>query len=165
MDRIKALADRARTVQDSMNRWIRQSLEYNSGEVMERQYAQLAGGKASGGQDLRPYYSEDKYFRTKAEMESYRNYKWSINNRLWVQPDRPRNPDAPNLFINGKFWSELDAFFTDEAMTIDGKTSYAKDIVNKYGLSSFGLDAYNRAFMADNVVRPYLIMRLRETLL
>ena len=163
MDRIKALADRARTAQDSMNRWIRQSLEYNSGEVMERQYAQLAGGKASDGQDLRPYYSEDKYFRTKAEMEWYRNWKRTVN--PWVQPDRPRNPDAPNLFINGKFWSELDTFFTDEAMTIDGRTSYAKDIVNKYGLSSFGLDAYNRAFMSDNVVRPYLIMRLRETLL
>lgn len=163
MEMIQSLIRRVQTAQDSMGRWTREALQSDVDGIMRMQYEQLAEGKASSGQDLRPYYSEDSYFKTKAQSDWYRDWKRSIVPA--VVPLRPRNPDAPNLYINGKFWNELAVTFSDEAMTVDGGTDYARDIVDKYGLASFGLNAYNQGFLADNLLKPYLLRKLRETLL
>lgn len=167
MEMIQSLIRRVQTAQESMGRWTREALQSDVDGIMRMQYEQLAEGKASSGQDLRPYYSEDKYFKNKGRWynnpEGYRNWKRSIVPA--VMPLRPRNPDAPNLYINGKFWNELAVTFSDEAMTVDGGTDYARGIVDKYGLASFGLNAYNQGFLADNLLKPYLLRKLRETLL
>ena len=90
-------------------------------------------GKRPDGNDIRPYYSEDRYFPTPARAEAYKAWKQEIT------PNPRRNPDAPNLYINGKFHSELGVSFEPDGVEINGKTGYAIGIVRKYGMDSFGL--------------------------
>ena len=162
MDAIEAMAGRLREAQASIAGWAREALQANKGEVLYLQMRQLAEGKASSGADLRPRYSEDPYFQSRAQMLWYRAMKRTI--RPYVSPLRPRSDDAPNLFINGKFWDELDVFYTADAMTVDGGTPYAKGIVSKYGIASFGLSEESQAEIYANIVKPYILRKLTQLL-
>lgn len=68
-----------------------------SKEFLTANKDQLMEGKTIFGKDIRPYYSEDNYFKSPASAERYRKWKEKIT------PNPKRNPDAPNLFITGKF--------------------------------------------------------------
>ena len=54
-----------------------------------------------------------------------------------------RNPDAPNLYINGRFHDELGVQFNADSVGIIGTTGYSKGIIDKYGINTFGLMAAN----------------------
>jgi len=109
-------------------------------EILDLQRQQLFEGKASNGEDIRPFYSEDLkpsgYFhsvesagRYAAWKESGINYPYRAN----------RNPDAPNLYINGRFHDELGVQFDADTVGIVPTTPYAAGIVAKYGINTFGL--------------------------
>ena len=110
-------------------------------DILELQRIQLLQGKASSGEDLRPYYSEDLkpsgWFKSGATAAAYAAWKQDISYPYNVQ----RNPDAPNLYINGKFHDELTVEFSTSTMTVTGETAYAKIIIAKYGIENFGLMA------------------------
>ena len=119
---------------------VRGSLLPRSGDIMELQLRQLFEGKASSGEDIRPYYSEDLkpsgYFHS---VESAGRYSaWKKDGIRYPYSAR-RNPDAPNLYINGRFHSELGVDFGPDAVGVVPMTAYAAGIVDKYGLSTFGL--------------------------
>lgn len=109
-------------------------------DIMELQKQQLFAGLASNGQDIRPYYSEDLkpagYFKTKESAARYAAWK---KDGISYPYTANRNPDAPNLYINGRFHDELDVQFNAESVGIVGKTGYAQGIIAKYGISTFGL--------------------------
>lgn len=120
--------------------FIRDVVSRHGDEILEQQRIQLLEGKASSGEDIRPYYSEDLkpngWFHTPQTAANYAawkesgiSYPYSVN----------RNPDAPNLYINGKFHSELGVQFLADGILISGETGYAQGIVMKYGLQTFGL--------------------------
>lgn len=109
-------------------------------DIMEEQRIQLLEGKASDGRDIRPYYSEDLkptgWFHSRQTAANYAAWKQSgISYPYSVE----RKPDAPNLYVNGRFHSELGVQFTGDGILIDGETGYARGIVAKYGLRTFGL--------------------------
>lgn len=118
---------------------VRSVLEGYGEDVMAMQRIQLLEGKASSGEDIHPYYSEDVgpggYFKTKAEAEQYRAWKGTLRYPHTVS----RNADAPNLYINGKFHSELNVSFGPDAVAVVATTPYASKIVRKYGVDTFGL--------------------------
>lgn len=143
---LATLRDNAIAVRDGLQNGsiLRGVLTPRKDDIMSFQHQQLFEGKASNGEDMRPYYSEDLqprgYFRSKASAEAYT--QWKLTGIPY--PYRAnRNPDAPNLYINGKFHSELDVFFLPSAIAIGAKTMYADDIVAKYGIKSFGLSMVN----------------------
>lgn len=139
--------------------YMRDALAGRTDELMSFQYQQLFNGKQSNGEDIRPYYSEDLkpigYFRSKETAERY---------SAWKETGIPypfkanRNPDAPNLYIDGTFHSELGVVLGEDMMVIKGTTNYADGIVAKYGLQTFGLDAQswgemlNERGVADDVL-------------
>lgn len=129
---------------------IRNVVTNHEADIMDRQYEQLFEGKTATGDDIRPYYSEDLqphgYFKTKEAAQRYADWKRTLS--YPVQADR--NPDAPNLFINGKFHSELVAIFGTDEMVITGKTGYAQKIVAKYGLAQFGISPERWADIFEN---------------
>lgn len=133
---------------------VRSALEDYSDDIMTMQRIQLLEGKASSGEDIRPYYSEDvgpgRYFKTKVEADKYRVWKGSLNYPYNVA----RNDDAPNLYINGKFHSELGVDFGTDAVSVMPKTLYASQIVRKYGIDTFGLTAerWNELFIERGVL-------------
>lgn len=119
---------------------VRNAVVRHPDDILDLQKQQLFSGLASDGKDIRPYYSEDLkpngYFYTvdsanryAAWKESGINYPYSAN----------RNPDAPNLYINGRFHDELGVQFDAQTVEIVGTTSYSKGIIAKYGIKTFGL--------------------------
>lgn len=118
---------------------IREVVSRHETDILEFQKMQLLRGLSSSGEDLRPYYSEDLkpngYFYSVESAGRYAAWKQDLSYPYEAQ----RNPDAPNLYINGKFHSELGVEFGPETVKVDGETGYAKGIVAKYGLSNFGL--------------------------
>ena len=55
--------------------------------------------------------------------------------------DVQRNTDAPNLYINGMFHSELEVRAGNRDIGVYPKSSYAAGIMAKYGMNKFGLTA------------------------
>jgi len=110
-------------------------------DILEQQRIQLLEGKDSGGEDIRPYYSEDLkpagHFHSVESAGRYAAWKQDLTYPYTVQ----RNPDAPNLYITGKFHEEIGVEFGVDAVAIVGETAYAKAIMAKYGNDTFGLNA------------------------
>lgn len=106
-------------------------------DVLDLQLEQLWNGQASNGNDIRPYYSEDLkpngYFHSTESAARYAAWKQDIT------PNSNRNPDAPNLYIVGKFHSELAVDMGTDAVSVYPTTMFAKNIFDKYGQNTFGL--------------------------
>lgn len=109
-------------------------------DIIEQQRIQLFEGKKSNGEDLRPHYSEDLkptgYFHSVDSAGRYAAWKQSGINYPYTAN---RNPDAPNLYINGRFHDELGVQFLIDTVGIVPTTPYASGIVAKYGINAFGL--------------------------
>ena len=140
------LRNRVQSVADGLQTGeiIRDVIVKHPDDILELQKLQLFQGKAADGQDIRPYYSEDLkpggYFYSVETAKRYAEWKVSgINYPYSVD----RNPDAPNLYINGRFHDELGVQFDAETVGIVGTSGYSKDIIAKYGLQTFGLTPDN----------------------
>lgn len=143
---------RVQTVNDGITSgmMIRDVLGPRTGQIYALQLEQLFEGKASDGKDLRPFYSEDLkpggYFHTKESAARYAQWKLTgISYPYQAQ----RNPDAPNLYINGRFHSELGVRILTNAVAVMPVTPYAARIVAKYGIRNFGLmwKNWNKVFI------------------
>jgi len=145
---------------------IREGAQSCEQEILQEQREQLFSGKASSGEDLRPYYSEDLqssggYFKN---IDSARRYKqWKAELTYPSQTERA-NLDAPNLYINGKFHLELGMQFDEETMSVEGTTNYAQRIMDKYGWRNFGLMDERWATILDNYIQPYMVNELKNRL-
>lgn len=121
---------------------VRNALVNRGTEIMRQQQIQLLEGKSSTGEDLRPYYSEDLrsrggWFHTVESAGRYAAWKQDLSYPYSVN----RNPDAPNLYINGRFHSEIGVEFRADSIAIIPLTGYAEIIMAKYGLQNFGLSS------------------------
>ena len=140
------LRARVQSVNDGLEsgELIRNVIVQHPDDIMELQLQQLFSGKASNGQDIRPYYSEDLkpsgYFHS---VESAGRYSAWKKNGISYPYQANRNPDAPNLYINGRFHSELGVQFGTDNVAVVPLTPYAANIVAKYGLNTFGLMVSN----------------------
>lgn len=139
------LLDRVKSVQEGLQdgEIIRDVVVDHEEDILDLQKLQLFQGKASNGEDIRPYYTEDLkpsgFFNSVESAKRYSDWKQTINYPRMAD----RNADAPNLFINGKFHSELAVNFGSDSVVVAGSTSYANEIVDKYGLETFGLTKDN----------------------
>lgn len=119
---------------------VRDAIVKHPDDILDLQKQQLFSGLASNGQDIRPYYSEDLkpngYFYTVESAKRYAEWKATGINYPYTAD---RNPDAPNLYINGRFHDELGVQFDVETVGIVGASTYAKGIIEKYGIETFGL--------------------------
>lgn len=70
-------------------------------DILEMNRDQLMEGKSSEGKDLRPYYSEDPWFKKPGAAIRYAAWKQRIT------PNPLRKRDVPNLFINGRYHSNF----------------------------------------------------------
>lgn len=135
------LLTNAKTLQQGMNDGsiVRSVLELHENDIVEQQRIQLLEGKASSGEDIHPFYSEDVkptgYFKSKATAANYAAWKQTLSYPYSVQ----RNPDAPNLYITGIFHNDLSVSYDADSVAIIPDTAYAANIMAKYGKNMFGL--------------------------
>ena len=144
MDILTDLLNRVLTVRAGLESGslVRDTLVARRAEIIEEQRIQLLEGKGSDGEDLHPFYSEDLksnggYFYSVQSAGRYAAWKQDLDYPYSVS----RNPDAPNLYITGKFHDELEVDFGPDSIAIVGLTTYAQRIMAKYGVSAFGLNA------------------------
>ncbi len=144
------LLSNAKALQDSLVRGdaVREVVTNHQQDILDLQRYQLLQGKASSGEDLRPFYTEDLkpngYFNSVESAKRYAAWKGTIS----YPQQAERNADAPNLYINGKFHNELRVRIGNRDMVIDGSSSYSRGIIDKYGLNNFGLskEKWNEIF-------------------
>ena len=141
---------------------IRDAIEPYEDTILRLQQEQLLSGKRSDGEDIRPYYSEDLkpggYFKTRDSAARYAAWKTTLS----YPYEANRNADAPNLYINGKFHSELGVVFGSDAVTIAGTTPYAAGIVAKYGIDTFGLSEQSWAAVFEMGAFDNLLTNIRN---
>lgn len=140
---LESLIERLEVLRGSMSDTMRDTLAENEELLITQQREQLFEGKSATGDDMRPYYTEDLkpegYFSSVEKAMNYANWKASMSYPSAVSLRRDIN--APNLYINGRFHSELGVEFGADAMEVVGLTMYAQDIMSKYGSDSFGWTA------------------------
>lgn len=147
--------------------FVRDVLVGHGDDILELQREQLFEGKASNGQDIRPYYSEDLkpggFFYSVDSAGRYAD--WKLNGINYPYTARNRNPDAPNLFINGRFHDELGVQFFADSVGVVPLTPYATGIVAKYGMNTFGLMMERWAEIFQNRgAYNELMQRIKQTL-
>ena len=166
MNKIDELLGSVRKVGEVLNSGevIRDVCSNHSQEILEMVRMQLLEGKAANGENLRPSYSEDLqpggFFKSRESAKRYADWKLTISYPAQVH----RDPDTPNLYINGKFHSELDLKVGDSEMKVDGSTSYADRIMDKYGKQNFGLTDDNCKLLVSDYIYPQLLKTINSIL-
>ena len=136
------LRGRVQSVNDGLatGELIRNVIVQHPDDILDLQKMQLFQGLAANGEDIRPYYSEDLkpsgFFHS---VESAGRYAAWKQNGINYPYRANRNPDAPNLYINGRFHDELGVQFAADTVGIVPTTPYAAGIMAKYGINTFGL--------------------------
>ena len=166
-ERLSKMTEAAHQLEQQMQdgSLVRGVLRNHADDIMEQQHIQLMEGKGSDGNDLRPYYTEDVqpsgYFKTVASARNYMAWKESLNYPYSVS----RNGNAPNLYINGRFYSEMEVRFEAETMGIYPSTGFASEIMAKYGLHRFGLSALKwQVMMNEKGVKNEIQQRMKDLL-
>ena len=162
------LLARVESINDGLQsgEFIRNAIIQHPDDILDLQKMQLFQGLASNGEDIRPYYSEDLkpsgYFYS---VESAGRYAAWKQDAIEYPYTAQRNPDAPNLFINGRFHDELGVQFDADAVGIVGTTGYSKGIIAKYGMQTFGLMPINwRAIFFEYGAYNELMEIIKNTL-
>jgi len=124
-------------------------------EMVNMNKSQIWDGKTKNNTDIHPFYSEDPFFKSAKQAQAYKNWKQRIT------PNTDRNPDAPNLYINGYYHSLIKGAILDNIIELDadgfgrGFDSKYKDI---YGLTEEHLN------IIRNKVLPQMTERIRVNL-
>lgn len=167
-DRLARMTEAAKQLGQQMQdgSLVRGILRQHEQDIMEQQHIQLLEGKGSDGNDLRPYYTEDVqphgYFRTQETASNYMAWKESLNYPYSVSRG---NSNAPNLYINGRFYSEMEVRFEADSLMIAPSTPYAAQIMAKYGIKRFGLSAMKwQVMMNEKGVKDEIQRRMKDIL-
>ena len=130
------------------------AMHENSDNAVESIKEQLWDGKTGKGDDIRPYYSEDPWFKSRAKAEAYKRWKQAIT------PNPKRNPDAPNLFINGWFYNQIMIQKNNDELIIS--PGAGSSIKQKYD-DIFMLQVENQNEF-NNLTRPIFFKKVRKIL-
>lgn len=137
-------------------------------EIIDLLKGQLFEGKDSEGNDLRPYYSEDLrsnggWFKTPEAAERYAEWKRGLTYPNGAGANR--NPDAPNLYINGNlFHDTLILDIADDFIAFVNTDPRARQIMERYGREKFGLNNVNFELVKDLYIKEPLLKMLRNAL-
>lgn len=166
--RLGMMAEGAKALQRQMQdgSLVRGVLRTHEHDIMEQQHIQLLEGKGSDGNDLRPYYTENLqprgYFKSAQSAANYMAWKETLQYPYAVTRG---NSNAPNLYINGRFFDEMEVKFEADTVGIMPMTGYAATIMGKYGIHRFGLSALKwSVMMYDKGVKAELQERMKDLL-
>lgn len=167
-DRLRQMAEAAKQLNQQMQdgTLIREVLKNHETDIMEQQHIQLLEGKDSDDQDLRPYYTEDLqpqgWFKSQQTASNYMAWKETLNYPYSVTRG---NSNAPNLYINGRFYDEMEVRFQSQTIEIAPRTPYAAEIMAKYGIQHFGLSIFKwEVVMNEKGARDEIQQRMKELL-
>lgn len=141
-------------------------LDKHSGNVVMAISDQLYSGINGDDEYLTPTYDDDPYFQLEGPWQNnskgYKAWKMSITPPVVssILGLNPRPDNVPNLFITGKFHSEINAKRAGDMLLVDPGHNDGPSIVSKYGeqileLSSRGVDYFNTEFLIPAIEQFY----------
>lgn len=155
---IEEVAEIIGKISDGFEEACMKCLEENESTVLQAVHEQLYSGLDGEERHLSPTYDDDPFFEEEGEWyhraKDYKAWKGSITPPLKGSmlglPPRPY--EVPNLFINGKFYSEITVFRKGDFLDIDPGMEHGPEIVAKYGdrildLGPTGIEYFNTAYM------------------
>lgn len=146
---IDVLLANFKTVKDELPTTIKEAFFKNEKQIIKLNQNQLWDGKTNTGEDIRPYYSEDSFFKTIGQAKGYIKWKQKIT------PNPRRNPDAPNFYINGFFHRSLrlaeENGYVIVISNLTGKM--ANDIVDEYA-NILGLTPEHQLIIDNEKIIP-----------
>jgi hypothetical protein len=116
------LHTKVNTVINSIDEIISDEVIEHEDFITSSNKSQLWDGKTFKDEDITPLYSQDPFFKTKKQAIGYRNWKQRIT------PNSRRNPDAPNLFINGFFYSSIEAKKENNEIFIGTNSGFGSEV-------------------------------------
>lgn len=136
---IEEVANIIKKISDGFEEACIQCLSDNSGIVLRAVTEQLYSGLDGDGKHLSPTYDDDPFFEEEGpwyhRAKDYKAWKYSItppvSGTMLGLPPRP--DEVPNLFINGKFYSEITASRKGDVLVVDPGNGDGPSIVAKYG--------------------------------
>jgi len=123
--------------------------------LVELQRQQMLEGRGEDGEFIRPFYSENPYFKSVEAAARYAAWKQKIT------PNPKRPLDVPNLFIDGTLHKSLFAKVEDKTFSILAGASFG-DKVFEVHKNAQGLDEESRKEFGATVTLPQITIRLRE---
>jgi len=126
----------------------------------------LWDGKTSTGLNITPTYLTDPYFPHTTPggrvitAKAYMAWKSSPG----YMQGSSRNPETPNLFISGKFYSEISAAVTELGIEFDAETSLGKAIQAKFGNEVIGITDEDWLPIREKVIPEYVEALIQKLL-
>lgn len=127
----------------------------NEAMILDMNRGQMLDGLNNEGLEIRPLYSQDPYFKTNQSAQAYIRWKQIIT------PNSKRNPDVPNLYINGQFHNSLTLQHLGNKIVVKGQASFSDDIDAKYK-NVLGLSPQNQNFLNADKIYPGLMDFLKQ---
>ena len=130
---------------------IENAIYSNEKAILQLQKNQIYDGKSNTGEDLHPLYTEDSYFKTQEQTRDYIKWKQQIT------PNPRRNPNAPNLYINGYIHRNI--IIVKEGgnimFDINSRIGFGEYLKNKYdnllGLTPDNLEKINNEIIIPKI--------------
>lgn len=138
-------------VMEDIPQTIKDSIFSNQKQIIQLQRLQLYDGKNNKGEDIHPFYTEDSYFKTAKQAQGYIKWKQKIT------PNSNRNPNAPNLYINGYIHRNIILFEANGEVIfkINSSVNFADELLSKYD-DLLGLNPDNQEKIENEIIIPDL---------
>jgi len=140
-----------KTVLEDIPQTIKDSIFSNQREIIQLQRLQLYDGTNNKGEDIHPFYTEDPFFKTPAQAQGYIKWKQKIT------PNSKRNPNAPNLYINGYVHRNiiLIELNGEVIFSINSNVNFGDELIRKYD-NLLGLNPNNQQKIENEIIIPDL---------
>lgn len=141
---------------------IQEQFQKDGPDVEEFIREQLYAGVDGNDQPLTPTYLDDPYFverygpHAAKKANNYVTYKKRITSPTPSYLGYPaRDPNTPNLIIQGDFYSSITAKPITGGLRVESLgTTFGKDVESKYGSQIFGIGARSREYYFKYGLRP-----------
>jgi len=127
----------------------------NSEKLVELQREQMLEGRGIDGEYIRPFYSENPYFKTPEAAKRYAAWKKRIT------PNDKRPEDVPNLFVDGTLHRSLFAKVENQTFSILTNVSFGEKVFEVHK-NAQGLDEESRKDFGMSVTLPQITQRLKD---
>ena len=127
----------------------------NKEELTQLQRDQMLSGRSVNGDYIRPYYSENPYFKKPGAALRYAQWKQEIT------PNELRPLDVPNLFINGRFHNSLKTVMNGDEFSFKSDDINGASIFEEHK-NAQGLDEDSRLKFAEEKLLPKFAEILKE---
>ena len=163
---VQEVYDVIHKISEGFEECVLKCLDNHSGNVVIAISDQLYSGLDGDNKYLSPTYDDDPFFEEPGvwyqRNKAYKDWKMQITPPVVssILGLNPRPDNVPNLFITGKFHSEINARVSGDLLLVSPGNGDGPAIVSKYGnqilnLGTRGVEYFNKEFLQPAIEQHY----------